>query len=199
MAIRSLFWASIFGIAAQFTSPAHTEPSNNVDAVRQFVEQVNVASTSFFASGSAADARQKCRDLLSWAFDVPAMGEAVLDRAWASATEKDRKDFLAAFEDEILSEYLDRMKGGTTMTFIGIRAPDHGELLAASRVTRPGKSDQTWIWQIRPEGDQWRIVDLLVEGRSAILAERETYSQVLEANHGHMKALIDFIRSRSGP
>jgi phospholipid transport system substrate-binding protein len=167
--------------------------------VRSFVEQVNGASMSFFSSGSDKDAREKCRQLLSWAFDVPAMGEFVLGKAWARASEEDRKEFLAAFEDEIISEYLHRMKGGTAMTFVGTRSTVHGDLLAASRVAVTGKNDQIWIWRMRPQGSTWRIVDVSVDGRSAILSERKTYADVLQANHGDMKELIAFIRSRADP
>jgi ABC-type transporter MlaC component len=191
--------ACAVGVAAQFAAPMALAQNKPDDAVRRFVEQVNDASTSFFSSGSDKDAREKCRQLLSWAFDVPAMGEDVLGKAWAGASEEDRKEFLAAFEDEIVGEYLHRMKGGTTMTFVGTRSPVHGDLLAASRVKVTGKNDQIWIWRMRPQGQSWRIVDVSVDGRSAILSERKTYADVLQANHGDMKPLIAFIRSRADP
>jgi phospholipid transport system substrate-binding protein len=195
-----LFLAACAVLAAtQFAAPVASAEEKPDDAARRFVEQVNDASMSFFSSGSDQDAREKCRQLLSWAFDVPAMGEYVLGKAWASASEEDRKEFLAAFEDEIIGEYLHRMKGGATMTFVGTRSPVGGDLLAASRVAVTGKNDQTWIWRMRPQGQVWRIVDVSVDGRSAILSERKTYADVLQANHGDMKPLIAFIRSRADP
>jgi phospholipid transport system substrate-binding protein len=191
--------ACAVAIVAQFPARVVWADDKPDSAVRSFVEQVNGASMSFFSSGSDKDAREKCRQLLSWAFDVPAMGEFVLGKAWARASEEDRKEFLAAFEDEIISEYLHRMKGGTAMTFVGTRSPVHGDLLAASRVAVTGKNDQIWIWRMRPQGSTWRIVDVSVDGRSAILSERKTYADVLQANHGDMKELIAFIRSRADP
>lgn len=195
--MRVFLAAFAFGIAAQFTNALQSAPAQPDEAVRRFVEQVNDASTSFFSSGSETDAREKCRELLSWAFDVPAMGQYALGQAWARASEEERKEFLQAFEDEIVGEYLRRMKGGTTMTFIGTRSPLHGDLLAASRVAVPGKDDQTWIWRMRPEGQTWRIVDVSVDGRSAIFGERQTYAEVLQANHGDIKAVIAYVRSRA--
>lgn len=197
--ILAFLVACAVAIVAQFPARVVWADDKPDSAVRSFVEQVNGASMSFFSSGSDKDAREKCRQLLSWAFDVPAMGEFVLGKAWARASEEDRKEFLAAFEDEIISEYLHRMKGGTTMTFVGTRSPVHGDLLAASRVAVTGKNDQIWIWRMRPQGSTWRIVDVSVDGRSAILSERKTYADVLQANHGDMKELIAFIRSRADP
>jgi ABC-type transporter MlaC component len=196
--MRRLLVAFVCVSGAQLPT-AIAAPATPDEAVRHFVEQVNEASMSFFPSRSENDAREKCRELLSWAFDVPAMSESVLGAAWTHATEKERKDFLDAFEGEIVTEYLDRMRGGPTMTFVGTRTGPHGDLLAASRVTRPGKNDQTWIWRLRSQGETWRIIDVLVDGRSAISSERETYAQVLHESDGDMEALIDFVRSRYGP
>src|SRR3972149_353084 len=66
------------------------------DAIRAFVERVNEASVGFFSSGSEADARERCRALLAWAFDVPAMGKEALGRAWDKTTEGERAGFLRA-------------------------------------------------------------------------------------------------------
>src|SRR6185312_6384667 len=139
------------------------------DAIRAFVEKVNEASVGFFASGSEADARERCRALLAWAFDVPAMGQAALGPTWSTATEGERKEFLQAFEEDVISAYLKRMRAqGTTLTFIGLRPSFEGHQLAASRRTVPGKEDQIWIWQMRPDGPSWRIDDLALDGHSAV-------------------------------
>jgi phospholipid transport system substrate-binding protein len=195
--IRIVLIAILVGMTMPLATPTWSAEENVAAAARQFVERVNDASMSFFASGSDADAREKCRELLSWAFDMPAMGEDVVGKAWASTTEEDRKAFLDAFEDEIIGEYLRRMKDATAMTFVGTRSAGHGELLAASKVVVAGKPDQTWIWRLRPQGDTWRIVDVTVDGKSAISSERKTYAKVLKLNHGDMKALIEYVRSRA--
>jgi phospholipid transport system substrate-binding protein len=165
---------------------------------RAFVERVNEASVNFFSSGSEAEARERCRALLAWAFDVPAMGKEALGRAWGKATEEERKEFLEAFEEDIISAYLRRMRAkGTTLIFIGHRPPIDGNELAASRRSIPGKEDQIWIWWMRPDGQSWRIVDLLMDGHSAVSMEVQEYATVLERNNGDMNALIAFMRKRA--
>jgi len=196
--IRTVLIAISVGMTIPLAMPTWSAEENvAAAAARQFVDRVNNASLSFFASGSNADPREKCRELLSWAFDVPAMGEDVVGKVWATASEEDRKAFLDAFEGEIVGEYLRRMEDATAMTFVGTRSIGHGELLAASRVVVAGKPDQTWIWRLRPQGDSWRIVDVTVDGKSAISSERTTYAKVLKLNHGDMKALIEYVRSRA--
>lgn len=189
---------SILVLACLLVSPsppaATAEPE---DPVRAFVEQVNSASNAFFASGSEADAREKCRQLLAWAFDMQAMAEYALAKAWDTTTSEERKAFLDAFEDEIITAYLRRMTNGAALTYVGAREPFKGDRYAASRLTQPGKADQTWIWRIRPAGDKWRIVDVMVDGHSALFAERQEYAQVLQDNHGDINAVIALIRNRA--
>ena len=83
------------------------------------------------------------------------------------------------------------------MTFIGVRPPVGEDELAASRRSTPGKKDQIWIWWIRPDGQSWRIVDVVLNGHSAVNTEAHEYAAILERNDGDMKALINFMRKRA--
>lgn len=186
-------------IVASFVTPSVAEPAGTDELIKAFIERVNKELVSFFVSGSEADARQRCRDLLSWAFDVPAMGKQVLGKAWDKATEKERKEYMDAFDDEVISAYLRRMRPpGTTLTYIGRRPPVGGDQLAASRRSVPGKADQIWIWWMRPAGQTWRIIDLLLDGHSVVDAEIQEYANVLASNHGDINALIAFMHKRAG-
>lgn len=184
-------------VAVLGAGPLHSEPAEPSDAVRQFINNVNKTSMSFFETGSDDDARERTRSLLASSFDVPAMAEFALGKAWGSTSEEDRKAYLRAFESQAVSEYLRRMKDGVRIEFVGMRAPDHGDLLAGNKVTVPGKDDQAWLWKLRPNGDSWKIVDVLIDGKSAMAEERQTYAEVLQANHGDMSKLIAYIRSRT--
>ena len=184
-------------ILAWLVAPA-AAAENDDDAIRAFVEEVNEASLGFFASGSEADARERCRALLASAFDVPAMGKEALSRAWDKATEEERKEYLQAFEEDVVSAYLRRMRApGTTLTFIGHRLPFDGHQLSASRRTVPGKEDQIWIWWMRPDGRSWHIDDLVLDGHSAVNTAANEYFSVLENNNGDMNVLISFMRKRA--
>ena len=186
-------------IVACLATPAVAVEKDTNAAIRAFVEKVNRASVSFFSSGSEAEARERCRALLAWAFDVPAMGKEALGRAWDKATEAETKEFLQAFEEDIISAYLRRMRApGTTLTFIGHRPPYEGHQLAASSRSVPGKEDQVWIWWMRPDGVSWRIDDLVLNGHSAVNTEAHEYATVLENNNGDIDALIAFMRKRAG-
>jgi phospholipid transport system substrate-binding protein len=166
------------------------------DDVRAFVERVNQASMGLLSSEENAD--ERCRSLLGWAFDVPAMAQYALGKAWDGATSAEREEFLAAFEGAIVTAYLRRMRDyrGATMSFVGVRPPSGGDRRAASRLRLPD-AEETWIWKLRPAGQSWRIVDVAIDGSSVLSTERQEYADILAANHGDIKAVIAFIRKRA--
>jgi phospholipid transport system substrate-binding protein len=191
--ICTLFVALVWLGASALAADKATE-----DSIRAFIERVNAASLDLFSTGSEAEARTRARTLLAWAFDVPAMGKEALGRAWDAATEEERSELLEAFEEDVIGAYLRRMRPeGTTLTFVGHRPPSDGNYVAASRRSVPGKKDQIWIWLMRPEGDSWRIIDLLLGGHSGVYTARHEYASVLESNNGDINALIAFMRKRA--
>ena len=191
--ICTFFVALVWLGASALSSDRATE-----DSIRAFIERVNAASLDLFSSGSEAEARSRTRALLAWAFDVPAMAKEALGYAWETATKEERSELLAAFEEDVIGAYLRRMRPeGTTLTFIGNRPPSDGNYFAASRRSVPDKKDQIWIWSMWPDGDTWRITDLLLGGHSAVYTTRHEYASVLESNNGDLNALIAFMRKRA--
>lgn len=189
--LRALVFACL--LFAPSLSPA-TAASD--DSVRDFVERVNEASTDLLSSEE--NANERCRSLLGWAFDVQAMAQYALGKAWDRATTAEREAFLAAFEDATVSAYLRRMRDyrGATMSFVGTRRPSGSDRMAASRLSLPD-AQETWMWRLRPDGQSWRIVDVAIDGSSVLSTERQEYAEILAANHGDINAVIAFIRKRA--
>lgn len=166
------------------------------DSVRNFVERVNQASTDLVASAEE-NADERCRKLLDWAFDVPAMAQYSLGKSWDKASSTDREAFLAAFKDGIVAAYLRRMRDwrGAKMSFVSVRPASGGDLMAASRLSLPD-AEETWIWRLRPSNQSWQIVDVAINGSSVLNTERQEYADILAANHGDINAVIAHIRKR---
>ena len=138
------------------------------------------------------------RQLLESSFDVPWMARYTLDKAWNTASPEKQAELLAAFEEEAVSGYLRRMsEAGTTLSFVGQRPPLNGDQVAASRRVTPGKQEEIWIWRMRPDGDGYRIVDVTVDGFSALNNTLDDYSAVWDSSNGDFDAVIAFMRKRA--
>jgi ABC-type transporter MlaC component len=84
---------------------------------------------------------------------------------------------------------------GARMTLTGVRGS--GSSRTAASNLKGGNVDQTWIWRMRTTGPSWRITDVLIDGRSALYAEKQQYAEILEANKGDVNAVIAYIRRRT--
>ena len=193
--LRAFCGVGALVLACLLLAPNSWAATASDDSVRKFVEQVNQASTDLVSSEENAD--ERCRNLLGWAFDVPAMAQYALGKAWDRASSTDREAFLAAFKDGIVAAYLRRMRDwrGATMSFVSMRPASGGDRMAASRLSLPD-AEETWIWRLRPSGQSWQIVDVAIDGSSILNTERQEYADILAANHGDINAVIAYIRKR---
>jgi phospholipid transport system substrate-binding protein len=183
-------------VCVQFLSCASASASD--EAVKAFVDGVNESSNALMKDGTGEPARERTRALLSSSFDVPWMARYTLDKAWETASPEKQAELLAAFEEEAISGYLRRMsEPGTKLSFIGQRPPLNGDRVAASKRVTPGKEDETWIWRLRPDGDGYRIVDVTVDGFSALNTTLNDYGRVWESSNGDFDAVIAFMRKRA--
>jgi phospholipid transport system substrate-binding protein len=201
---RSVLRLLALMLAGLAWSPAVPAPAPAEKAIFDFVDRLLAASTALLSTAwdSEERARQDCRKLLEWAFDVPSMARYALGDAWAKASERERAAFRASFETLIVNHFVRQMRSDPkrTFAFIGYKEEAKDRVLAVVRTIVPERPDQIWWWRLRaePEGT-WRVVDLIVEGRSVLLSEREEYARILEANNGSIGAVVEFIKRRAGP
>ncbi len=166
-------------------------------ALQGFVDKLIAASNALLQP--SGDAQQKCRALLAWAYDVPAMARTVSGQAWTKANAAERSAFQAAFEQSVVAGCA-RFAAGerdALLTFAGTRDGGNGDQLAAVRVNAPGKNERTWIWRIRPAGNSFRVVDAIVDGRSLVASERQEIAQILEAAEFNLGAATEYLRKRA--
>lgn len=172
--------------------------SASEDAVKVFVDGVNESSNALMKDGPGEPARERTRALLASSFDVPWMAKYTLGKAWETASPEKQAELLAAFEEEAISGYLRRMgEPGTRLSFVGQRPPLNGDQVAASKRVTPGKEDETWIWRMRPDGGAFRIVDVIVDGFSALNSTLNDYGSVWDSSNGNVDAVIAFMRKRA--
>jgi phospholipid transport system substrate-binding protein len=202
MSKRSLLALFALMLAGLF-APAAAAPAPQGKAVVEFVERVLAASTALLtvAWDSEEKARQDCRKLLDWAFDLPGMARYALGDAWAKASERDRTAFRQSFETLIVNHYVRQMRTDPKRTFayLGYKQETEDRVLAVVRTIVPERPDQIWWWRLRaaPDGSL-RVIDLIVEGRSVLLSEREEYARILQANDGRVGAVVEFVKNRAG-
>jgi len=139
------------------------------------------------------------RQLFVTAFDLPEIGKFVLGRYWRTASDTQRQDFLAQFEEYTVLTWARRFKDykGETLSVINVvNDPDKG-ILVDSQINRPAGQPPTPVgWVLAASSDGFRVRDITVEGVSLAQTNRSDISSVVQANGGSLEGLNQTLKQK---
>lgn len=184
-AVAVLLWA---GAAVGAMSPS------------QFIQEISRdAIDTLRQPGTSLEHREQAfRQILYDRFDLPFIGRFVLGQYWRDATVEQRQDFDRLFALYVLKTYSQRLGGyaGETMTVVSVRQAGTVDVVVRTRIDRPGGSPISADWRVRTSDGKNKIVDVMVEGISMALTQRQEFAAVIQ-RHG-LDGLIEILRARTG-
>jgi phospholipid transport system substrate-binding protein len=180
---------------------------------RPGIADANVSPSEFIASlgdraVSALTGRElsreeretRFRELLDNHFDVPAIGKFVLGRYWRTATDEEKQEFLKLFEELLVKSYARRFAeySGESFEVRNVRDEANGESLVQSLVVRPGAENIRVDWRLRADNSDFRILDVIVEGLSMAVTQRDEFASVIQSKGGKVAGLLEVLRQKVG-
>ena len=178
--------------AAQAGDRSEAEPD-------EFLQSFGDRAIAVLADSGASDTerRQKLEVLLRDGFSLERISKLALGRHWRSATDEERRAFAALFEDYIIDTYDRRLSAYSDQQIVvtGWEAAGKRGAMVASRIEGGSGAPVDIGWRVEPSDDGWRIVDVVVEGVSMLITQRNEFSTIIERNGGQVAALIDHLRS----
>jgi phospholipid transport system substrate-binding protein len=140
------------------------------------------------------------RELLKDYFDVRTIARWVLGRHWKDATDDQRREYLALFEDLIVATYIDRFANYAGERFAVTQAltAAGGDILVNSEITRPEGGDPLNVgWRVREREGRLRIIDVMVDGMSMGQTQRSEFASVIRRSGGSVEGLLVELRKGS--
>lgn len=197
----SAFFSAIALATALFCGDARAMQASDPGAlVRQLVAQA--ISTIQDKQESEQTRETKFRDLLEAGFDIPRISRFVLGRYWNGATDAQRQQFTHLFEDWIVRTYSIRFTeyGGQTIQITGTHPEgDSGanSVVLSQFISPNGAPPAKVEWHVRKTGDNdYKIVDVSVEGVSMALTQRDEIAAVADRNGGSIDALNQALQQK---
>lgn len=167
---------------------------------RAFIQTLGDQAISILADRDAKpDIRdQTFRDLMHRSFDLPTIARFVIGRnAWNGAAQPEKDEYLALFEKLVIHIYSDRfaMYSGEIFKVVDDHAEGERDTIVTSHVQRPD-SDQPIVvdWRVRNFDGRLAIIDVIVEGISMSVTQRQEYSSVLQRNENSIAPLLKLMR-----
>ena len=143
--------------------------------------------------------RNRFRKLMLEYFAFKGIAKWVLGRYWRRASQPEREEFLRLFEDLMVVIYADRFAkySGEKLDIGRSEIRGKNDILVHSLINRPeGLKPVAVIWRVSQKDENFKIVDLMVEGLSMGLTQQKEFASVIRKNGGKIEGLLNELRKR---
>lgn len=142
---------------------------------------------------------KKYSELLHDAFDLETIGHFVIGRAWDSAPVEQRQEYMKLFEQLVIRIYGDRLSfySGEGFHVKAVRPETDKDTVVSSEITHPGGATPTTVdWRVRQNNGKFAIVDVVIEGVSQSVTQRQEYASIIQRDGGKLDQLLILMRQR---
>jgi phospholipid transport system substrate-binding protein len=147
---------------------------------------------------AAADKRRAITQILEGTVDVDGIARFCLGRFWRIASPDQQKRFLAAFHEVLVtnvSSKLGEYRGVKLTVQRGRQQDDEG--IVTTIVERPNNPPTSVDWVVEKPTAAPKIIDVIAEGTSLRLTQRQDYASYLTRNNNDVDALISAMKQQT--
>ncbi len=188
---------------AVFLAAAMTGTSRSTraeESARQFMQSLGDEAIAILADEdlSAAQREDKLGRLFDRGFHLPTVSRFVLGRHWRSATQDQRREYQQVFRDFIVKSYSRRFSSfaGEQLKITNSRAEGEHDTIVFSTIVRPRGKATRVSWRLRRYADDFKIIDVIVEGVSMLITQRDEFSSVIRKSGGELDGLINLLQDK---
>jgi len=199
--LKSLKWtaAALLGLAL-LTASGPGAPADTPDDPADFVQQFSSKAIEMLGDTKLSSQEREAafRELLTEKLALDQVARFVLGKHWRSASEEERAEFRQVFEDFLVVTYARRLESysGESVQVGAARERNDGSVGVACRIVRAEGEPIGIEWRLRQNSGKWRIVDLVVEGVSLALTQRNEFDAMLR-DSGDLRGLMDQLRQKA--
>lgn len=116
-------------------------------------------------------------------FDFPAMAKAAVGRSWKSLDPERQRAMVEAFSAFSIGNFAKRFDGfsGERFEVLGEEPGNRGKVVVRNRIVQANGEAISIDYLTRMRAGQWRVVDILLDGRQSELASRRAeYAAIIE-------------------
>jgi phospholipid transport system substrate-binding protein len=208
--VRSLspFRQSVLVIAVALTvgflaaRPGHAESGATPRNPAEFMTSFSGRAIALLSDRQLNDEQREVsfRRLFTEGFDVELISRFVLGRHWRSATKAQRREYRQLFEDFIVATYARRLGGPPSRgSFVVGRTLERNEkhAVVSSEIRPPQGAPIVVEWWLRRKQDEWRIIDIMIQGISMAITQRSEFYAVISNNGGRVEGLLQRLREKT--
>jgi phospholipid transport system substrate-binding protein len=187
--------AALMPIPALLPVPARAQSADKAAAFVKSTGDKLVAVVN--GPGTASAKRGQMTQIIDSDVDVEGIGRFCLGRYWRQATPEQQKQYLALFHEVLVTNITAKLGEYQGVTFtMGRGKPQGEEAVVSTTVLRPNNAPTAVDWIIANPSSEPKIIDVVAEGTSLRLTQRQDYASYLAHNNGSLDALIAAMKNQ---
>ncbi len=153
-------------------------------------------------SGEVTDERRTeiFRQVLGKTFELKTIARFTLGRYWRVASAEQRTEYRRLFEDFLVLAYANRFRdlGGVKLRITSVRTINERDRLVLSEVAADATRPPIRIgWRVRQTKNGPRIVDVIVDGISMSITQRDQFAAAIRTAGGKVEGLLAMLRDKT--
>lgn len=189
-----------FAILAAMLAPSANAAAPGEEA-EAFVRDLAISGITMMEQGEYTNEERELafRNIVRKGFALQAIGKFVVGRYWRKMSPDQQNEYQELFSEWLLKGYANRLGGygGQTLEIVKSVETDsrYKDVIVSTRVIRVnGQPPINAAWRVRKFGDEYKIIDVAVEGASMVGTQRKEFESVIQKVG--VSGLIDNLRSR---
>ncbi len=137
-------------------------------------------------------------DKLSQGFDLPLIARFVLGRYWRPATPDQRDSYVDLYGKFVVKSYSKNLGGfaGSSFDVVGAEPIGKSDFLVMTILRRKSGSPFKTGWRVRLIDEKYKIIDVIVEGVSMAVTQRQEFASVLKRDG--VERLLQILSAKVG-
>jgi phospholipid transport system substrate-binding protein len=186
-------------IAVSHVPAAFAQAAVSTQSATSFVEQT-ARQLMEIVNGPApiAQKREQLRVIIERDVDVPEVARFCLGRFWRTATPEQQQQYVDLFHRVLVQNITGKVGDYKGVTIaMGRSLAREGDISVTTTVTRPGNEPSRVDWLVSTASGGPKIIDVIAEGTSLRITQRQDYASYLSRNNNSVPALIDAMRRQA--
>ncbi|MCX2561749.1 ABC transporter substrate-binding protein [Acetobacter farinalis] len=171
-------------------------PAHAASGTRQFIENFGNKLVAIVNSPiPLQEKKSRVLPLIQQDVDIDAIGRYCLGRYWKLATPAQQKQYLALFHEVLVNAITDKLGDYRGVSFtIGAISKSGEDDSVEAVLMRPQQPPATMQWIVGYASGSPKVVDVIGEGASLRLTQRQDYSSYIARNGGNVEALLNALK-----
>lgn len=143
--------------------------------------------------------RKKFVALMDRYFEMDVVSRFVLGRYWRSISQEEISDFATLLQNYLALNYANQFKELNGEQFVvGNETQNNKDTFVNSQFVRPDGPPVSIVWRMREFDNEFKIIDVSIEGLSMGITQRDEFTSVIQQNGDDVSALTKALKAKTG-